>query len=122
MDDSEDDLGWDEPSASLMEYFRALRTEIIEAQKLRVQVGLARRSSSRSDAICCPADPDDTAEAYAFGTLVGTDVVTYEEHLLTCEQCRAAVDAADQYVRGNAPRRKNDYAGSRLLIASDNTK
>ncbi len=34
--------GSDEPSASLMEYFRALRTEIIEAQKLRVQVGLAK--------------------------------------------------------------------------------
>lgn len=31
-----------EPSPSLVEYFRALRTEIIEAQKLRVQVGLAK--------------------------------------------------------------------------------
>jgi hypothetical protein len=28
--------------ASLFEYFRVLRTEIIEAQKLRVQVGLAK--------------------------------------------------------------------------------
>jgi hypothetical protein len=34
--------GSDDPSASLLEYFRALRTEIIEAQKLRVQVGLAK--------------------------------------------------------------------------------
>jgi hypothetical protein len=32
----------DDPSAGLLEYFRALRTEIIEAQKLRVQVGLAK--------------------------------------------------------------------------------
>lgn len=32
----------EEPSPSLLEYFRALRTEIIEAQKLRVQVGLAK--------------------------------------------------------------------------------
>jgi hypothetical protein len=30
------------PSANLLEYFRALRTEIVEAQKLRVQVGLAK--------------------------------------------------------------------------------
>jgi hypothetical protein len=30
------------PSANILEYFRALRTEIIEAQKLRVQVGLAK--------------------------------------------------------------------------------
>jgi len=30
------------PSPSVMEYFRALRTEITEAQKLRVQVGLAK--------------------------------------------------------------------------------
>lgn len=29
-------------SASLLEYFRVLRIEIIEAQKLRVQVGLAK--------------------------------------------------------------------------------
>lgn len=34
--------GSDEPSASQLEYFRALRTEIIEAQKLRIQVGLAK--------------------------------------------------------------------------------
>jgi len=32
----------DKPSASIMEYFRVLRTEIVEAQKLRVQVGLAK--------------------------------------------------------------------------------
>lgn len=32
----------EEPSASLMEYFRVLRAEIVEAQKLRVQVGLAK--------------------------------------------------------------------------------
>jgi hypothetical protein len=32
----------EKPSSSAMEYFRALRTEIIEAQKLRVQVGLAK--------------------------------------------------------------------------------
>jgi hypothetical protein len=30
------------PSASVLEYFRVLRTEIVEAQKLRVQVGLAK--------------------------------------------------------------------------------
>jgi len=30
------------PSASLLEYFRVLRAEIVEAQKLRVQVGLAK--------------------------------------------------------------------------------
>ncbi len=32
----------DNPSLSVLEYFRALRTEIIEAQKLRVQVGMAK--------------------------------------------------------------------------------
>lgn len=30
------------PSETLLEYFRVLRTEIVEAQKLRVQVGLAK--------------------------------------------------------------------------------
>ena len=34
--------GTEEPSPSQLEYFRALRTEIIEAQKLRIQVGLAK--------------------------------------------------------------------------------
>jgi hypothetical protein len=32
----------EQEAANLLEYFRALRTEIIEAQKLRVQVGLAK--------------------------------------------------------------------------------
>jgi hypothetical protein len=32
----------EKPSSSVMEYFRALRAEIIQAQKLRVQVGLAK--------------------------------------------------------------------------------
>ena len=31
-----------QPSASVLEYFRVLRTEIVEAQKLRVQLGLAK--------------------------------------------------------------------------------
>jgi hypothetical protein len=34
--------GTEEASPSQLEYFRALRTEIIEAQKLRIQVGLAK--------------------------------------------------------------------------------
>jgi hypothetical protein len=34
--------GTEESSPSQLEYFRALRTEIIEAQKLRIQVGLAK--------------------------------------------------------------------------------
>ena len=55
----------------------------------------------------CPVDADETAEAYAFGTLVRADALAFEEHLLTRGQCRALVETADQHVRGmhNAARR-----------------
>jgi len=53
----------------------------------------------RANAIHCPADPNETAEAYAFGTLVGPDALVFEEHLLVCERCRAALDSTEQYAR-----------------------
>jgi anti-sigma factor RsiW len=33
------------------------------------------------------------------GTLPDADTVAFEEHLLICAACRAAVEAADVYVR-----------------------
>jgi anti-sigma factor RsiW len=47
----------------------------------------------------CPADPGESAEAYVRGTLPDTDAAAFEEHLLGCAHCRAAVEQADIFVR-----------------------
>ncbi len=51
------------------------------------------------DSAKCPPDVAEIAEEYSMGTLSATDAAAFEEHLLTCADCRAAVEAADQYVR-----------------------
>ena len=46
----------------------------------------------------CPADPKEVAEAYVMENLPEADLAAFEEHLLICPGCRAAVEDADQYV------------------------
>src|SRR5262245_3514867 len=41
---------------------------------------------------------DDQAELYSMGEMSGEDIVYFEEHLLTCEDCRNRVLDADRYV------------------------
>lgn len=47
----------------------------------------------------CPADPEEVAEGYIMRTLADADAAAFEEHLLVCGRCMAAVDATDGYVR-----------------------
>jgi hypothetical protein len=47
----------------------------------------------------CPAQFNVTAEAYVMNTLGRADAVVFEEHLLVCSRCRAAVEDAEHYVR-----------------------
>ena len=47
----------------------------------------------------CPTDSEDVAEDNVMDTLDAADLQVFEEHLLICEQCRAAVEAADTFVR-----------------------
>jgi predicted anti-sigma-YlaC factor YlaD len=47
----------------------------------------------------CPAQFNVIAEAYVMNTLARVDAAVYEEHLLTCDRCRAAVEDAEHYVR-----------------------
>ncbi len=47
----------------------------------------------------CPADVEEVAEAYSMDTLPEADAEAFNEHLLICAKCRAAVEAADVYVR-----------------------
>jgi anti-sigma factor RsiW len=44
-------------------------------------------------------DVEKAAEAYAMGKIADADAAVFEEHLLTCAECRAAVEQADDYVR-----------------------
>ena len=47
----------------------------------------------------CPADAEEIAESYIMGTLPDDDAAAFEEHLLVCGRCMAAVEAAEEYVR-----------------------
>ena len=47
----------------------------------------------------CPADPKEVTEAYVMDNLPTADVAAFEEHLLLCAGCRAAVEDADKYVK-----------------------
>ena len=48
---------------------------------------------------CCPADPDEVAEAYCMDALGAADGAAFEVHLLECGECRAIVEATEEYVR-----------------------
>jgi hypothetical protein len=39
------------------------------------------------------------AEAYVMSTLARADAAVFEEHLLVCSRCRAAVEDTEHYVR-----------------------
>jgi hypothetical protein len=39
------------------------------------------------------------AEAYVMSTLARPDAAVFEEHLLVCSRCRAAVEDVEHYVR-----------------------
>jgi len=45
------------------------------------------------------AEPEEVAEAYAMGSLSATDSGAFNEHLLVCRKCQAAVENAEEYVR-----------------------
>jgi hypothetical protein len=47
----------------------------------------------------CPAQVNVIAESYVMNTLARADAAVFEEHLLVCSRCRAAVEDAEQYVR-----------------------
>ena len=42
----------------------------------------------------CPADPEETAEAYLHDTLPATEERAFYEHYVTCPGCNAILDAA----------------------------
>jgi hypothetical protein len=47
----------------------------------------------------CPAQFNVTAEACVMNTLARADAAVFEEHLLVCSRCRAAVEDAERYIR-----------------------
>ena len=52
-----------------------------------------------TDSDRCPAQLSVIAEAYVMNTLARADAAVFEEHLLVCGRCRAAVEDAEHYVR-----------------------
>lgn len=52
-----------------------------------------------SDSNHCPADLSEVAEAFVMNRLDPADGAIFEEHLLVCGRCIAAVEDADKYVR-----------------------
>ncbi|MBV9504480.1 MAG: zf-HC2 domain-containing protein [Acidobacteriia bacterium] len=39
------------------------------------------------DLLPCPADPDETTEAYLLGRLPENESAAFEDHFLSCPQC-----------------------------------
>ena len=48
--------------------------------------------------IGCPPDPDETIEAYCMNALSPGQTAAFEEHLLICTGCQAAVLECAEYV------------------------
>ena len=63
----------------------------------------------------CPPDPEEVTQAYVMDNLPIADVAAFEEHLLVCAGCRAAVEHADKYVKAmrQATRRLRVEQGAR---------
>ena len=68
----------------------------------------------RLHAARCPEDLDEVAEAYVMETLDAVDAAAFDEHLLICDECWAAVEVTDRYVRAMreaAERLRKDSTG-----------
>jgi anti-sigma factor RsiW len=46
----------------------------------------------------CPADREETAEAYVMGTLTEKQAVAFEDHYAVCEACAAVLQRTAEYV------------------------
>jgi anti-sigma factor RsiW len=46
----------------------------------------------------CPADPEETAEAYLLANLPAGEASTFEDHYITCPRCAAILEETDRYV------------------------
>ena len=64
---------------------------------------------------CCPADPDEIAEAYCMDALGAAGAATFEKHLLACGECREIVEATEECVRAMRAAAQRLPEGSRHL-------
>jgi anti-sigma factor RsiW len=46
----------------------------------------------------CPIDAEEIAERYAMGKLAGKDLVSFEQHLLTCSRCTELVRQVREFI------------------------
>jgi anti-sigma factor RsiW len=46
----------------------------------------------------CPANPEETAEAYLLGKLPADEARAFENHYITCPKCAAILRQTDKYV------------------------
>jgi hypothetical protein len=66
-----------------------------------------------SDSRHCPADLSEIAEAFVMSRLDPADAAVFDEHLLICSRCVAAVEDADKYVRAMRVAAQRLRAGAR---------
>jgi len=71
--------------------------ETWEQLKAGAQTANHRSVALRTDP--CPADAEETAEAYAMGRLTDEEVTAFEEHCLLCQECMDNVEGAERYVQ-----------------------
>jgi hypothetical protein len=46
----------------------------------------------------CPADPEETAEAYLLHHLTPAEVQAFEDHCITCARCAEILEQTERYV------------------------
>lgn len=54
----------------------------------------------------CPADPDETAEAYLLGRLSQQQREVFEDHVISCPLCTASACSSRRTHKSGAPRRR----------------
>ena len=47
---------------------------------------------------CCPADSDETVEAYLLGKLPEEQSVAFEEHFLSCPRCSERLQFTHEFI------------------------
>jgi anti-sigma factor RsiW len=51
------------------------------------------------EVVRCPADPDETVEAYLLGRLPEEHSAAFEEHFLGCPRCSERLQFTDDFIK-----------------------
>jgi hypothetical protein len=61
---------------------------------------IERMPTNASEIPHCPADPEETAEAFVMKRMDQREAAVYEEHLAHCQACSKVVEMTRAFVQG----------------------